>query len=316
MYAYYTKLKEPEITPIKAGFLFLLCAAWLLTGLIGHDPWKPDEAYGFGLIYHIIQNHDWIVPTLAGEPYLDKPPLYYWTAALFAKALRTRPAAARWRTPGDRLLHRAHPAVRRPHRARIVRQQSRLACRDHPHRLPRHAGARTRDPHRQRPAHRLRHDAVRLRTQPAPRKIGRRFHRHRPRHRLHEQGIHRADAVPAHQHRPAAVPQLAHARLLHHAGHRIALRTSLVRRVALAAVPALARTVHRVGMDAQHRPLVRLCPQRRFPRSVLLPESLALAGMAGRTAGRLDGVGSAQTRAGRNPSSSCCWSASSSCSFC
>ncbi|OIR16692.1 undecaprenyl phosphate-alpha-4-amino-4-deoxy-L-arabinose arabinosyl transferase [mine drainage metagenome] len=87
MYAYYTKLKEPEITPLKAGFLFLLCAAWLLTGLFGHDPWKPDEAYSFGLIYHIIQNHDWIVPTLAGEPYLDKPPLYYWTAALFAKTL-------------------------------------------------------------------------------------------------------------------------------------------------------------------------------------------------------------------------------------
>jgi len=86
MYAYFTKLKEPEITPLKAGFLFLLCAVWTFTGLIGHDPWKPDEAYSFGLIYHIIQNHDWIVPTLAGEPYLDKPPLYYWTAALFAKA--------------------------------------------------------------------------------------------------------------------------------------------------------------------------------------------------------------------------------------
>ncbi|HLP97901.1 MAG TPA: glycosyltransferase family 39 protein [Sideroxyarcus sp.] len=86
MYSYYTKLKEPEITPVKAGFLFLLCAVWLLTGLVGHDPWKPDEAYSFGLIYHIIQNGDWIVPTLAGEPYMDKPPLYYWTAAVFAKS--------------------------------------------------------------------------------------------------------------------------------------------------------------------------------------------------------------------------------------
>lgn len=86
MYSYYSKLKEPEITPVKASFLFLLCAAWLLTGLVGHDPWKPDEAYSFGLIYHIIQTKDWIVTALAGEPYLDKPPLYYWTAALFAKA--------------------------------------------------------------------------------------------------------------------------------------------------------------------------------------------------------------------------------------
>ena len=85
MYDYYSRLKEPEITPVKAGFMFLLCAIWLLTGLVGHDPWKPDEAYGFGLIYHILQNNEWIVPTLAGEPYVDKPPLYYWTAAIFAK---------------------------------------------------------------------------------------------------------------------------------------------------------------------------------------------------------------------------------------
>ncbi len=87
MYAYYTQLKEPEITPLKAGLLFLLCAVWVFTGLIGHDPWKPDEAYSFGLVYHIIQSGDWLVPTLAGEPYVDKPPLYYWTAAIFAKAL-------------------------------------------------------------------------------------------------------------------------------------------------------------------------------------------------------------------------------------
>ena len=87
MYEYFTKLKEPEITPLKAGFLFLLCAVWLLTGLIGHDPWKPDEAYSFGLIYHILQSHDWIVPTLVDEPYMDKPPLFYWTAAIFAKLL-------------------------------------------------------------------------------------------------------------------------------------------------------------------------------------------------------------------------------------
>ncbi len=86
MYAYYTKLKEPDITPVKAGWLLLLCTVWVLTGLAGHDPWKPDEAYSFGLIYHFIQSGDWLVPTLSGEPYLDKPPLYYWTAALFAKA--------------------------------------------------------------------------------------------------------------------------------------------------------------------------------------------------------------------------------------
>lgn len=63
-----------------------LIAAWALVGLFGHDPWKPDEAYTFGLVYHILQTGDWLVPTLAGEPFVEKPPLFFWTAALFAKA--------------------------------------------------------------------------------------------------------------------------------------------------------------------------------------------------------------------------------------
>ena len=76
---------EQAITPAKVLFLALLCAVWIGTGLIGHDPWKPDEAYSFGLVYHILQSSDWLVPTLVGEPYMDKPPLFYITAALFAK---------------------------------------------------------------------------------------------------------------------------------------------------------------------------------------------------------------------------------------
>lgn len=65
--------------------LATLCLAWILPGLIGHQPWKPDEAYSFGLIYHILQSGDWIVPTLGGEPFMEKPPLYYLTAALFGR---------------------------------------------------------------------------------------------------------------------------------------------------------------------------------------------------------------------------------------
>jgi 4-amino-4-deoxy-L-arabinose transferase-like glycosyltransferase len=62
----------------------LLCAAWLLPGLIGHDPWKPDEAYTFGVVYELLKGGSWLVPTLAGEPFLDKPPLFHITAALCA----------------------------------------------------------------------------------------------------------------------------------------------------------------------------------------------------------------------------------------
>ncbi|MDH4285613.1 MAG: glycosyltransferase family 39 protein, partial [Gallionellaceae bacterium] len=81
----YSYFKETAITPTKALLLGLLCFTWLFTGLIGHDPWKPDEAYSFGLVYHILQSGDWLVPTLAGETFLDKPPLFYITGAVFAK---------------------------------------------------------------------------------------------------------------------------------------------------------------------------------------------------------------------------------------
>ena len=64
-----------------------LCVVWIFPGLIGHQPWKPDEAYSLGLVFHMVQSGDWIIPTLAGEPFLEKPPLYFLTAAVFAKLL-------------------------------------------------------------------------------------------------------------------------------------------------------------------------------------------------------------------------------------
>ena len=83
--------------PIALGWLCLLAAAWIVPGLIGHDPWKPDEAYTFGLVYSILNDGAWIVPMLAGEPFLEKPPLYLVsaaaTAALFSPPFALHDAA-------------------------------------------------------------------------------------------------------------------------------------------------------------------------------------------------------------------------------
>ncbi|PWT71803.1 MAG: hypothetical protein C5B46_07695 [Proteobacteria bacterium] len=67
------------------AFTCLLFIVWMLPGLVGRDPWKPDEAYSFGLVYHVVRSGDWVIPTLAGEPFMEKPPLFYLTAALLAK---------------------------------------------------------------------------------------------------------------------------------------------------------------------------------------------------------------------------------------
>ncbi len=73
--------------PIALMWIWVLAAAWILPGLAGHDPWKPDEAYTFGLVYSMLQNGDWVVPMLAHEPFIEKPPLFYLSAAAIATIL-------------------------------------------------------------------------------------------------------------------------------------------------------------------------------------------------------------------------------------
>ena len=71
---------------LSAAFCVLFAAVYLLAGVVGHDPWKQDEAYTFGMVLHILQTGDWVVPTLGGEPFMEKPPLFYILAALSAAA--------------------------------------------------------------------------------------------------------------------------------------------------------------------------------------------------------------------------------------
>lgn len=60
---------------------------FVFAGLTGHDPWKADEAYIFGVVQHMLETSDWVVPTLAGEPFMEKPPLFYWVSTAFASLL-------------------------------------------------------------------------------------------------------------------------------------------------------------------------------------------------------------------------------------
>ncbi|MGB9150004.1 MAG: hypothetical protein WCB36_07130 [Burkholderiales bacterium] len=73
-------------TPVKTFLFLLVCVAWILPGLVGHDPWKPDEALNFGYIYRILQSGEWIVAPQGGEAFASKAPLYSLTAAAFARA--------------------------------------------------------------------------------------------------------------------------------------------------------------------------------------------------------------------------------------
>lgn len=74
-------------TPAKTALFVLVCVAWILPGLVGHDPWKSDEAIAMGVVSEMLRSGNWLVPTLAGEPYTERAPLFFWVAAAFAKAL-------------------------------------------------------------------------------------------------------------------------------------------------------------------------------------------------------------------------------------
>ena len=70
--------------PLAPALLALLVLAYLLPGLVGHDPWKTDDAIGIGIVHQMIEHGRWIVPYLAGEPFLEDGPFHYWIAALAA----------------------------------------------------------------------------------------------------------------------------------------------------------------------------------------------------------------------------------------
>ena len=73
--------------PLAPIPLLILVAVWLLPGLIGHDPWKTDDAVGIGIAHQFASHGDWLLPRLAGEHYAGDGPLFYWIAAAFAKLL-------------------------------------------------------------------------------------------------------------------------------------------------------------------------------------------------------------------------------------
>ncbi len=66
--------------PPGAAILALLLAIYVFSGLIGHDPWKNDDAVTIGVVHDIVSHGSWLTPGLAGRTYPDAP-LYYWLAA-------------------------------------------------------------------------------------------------------------------------------------------------------------------------------------------------------------------------------------------
>ena len=76
------------------GWLLAAAVALPLLGL-GSPLIEVDDARYAEVPREMAASGDWVVPTLNGMPYVEKPPLWYWSAAASIKLLGANEAAAR-----------------------------------------------------------------------------------------------------------------------------------------------------------------------------------------------------------------------------
>ena len=74
------KLTAAATTSIPRTVIFALTLIYGLAGLFQRDPWKTEDAIGFGGMFTAYQGslQDWLVPHLAGREAALGAPLPYW----------------------------------------------------------------------------------------------------------------------------------------------------------------------------------------------------------------------------------------------
>ena len=73
--------------PLPRVALLLLCAAYVLPGVFGRDPWRQEDITAFGYMLSLAEGRsDWLTPALGGIP-AHAALLPHWLGAVFIKLL-------------------------------------------------------------------------------------------------------------------------------------------------------------------------------------------------------------------------------------
>jgi 4-amino-4-deoxy-L-arabinose transferase-like glycosyltransferase len=71
--------------------LLPLCVLYVVPGLIGRDPWRYEDAAGFGIAWTMALAErggaDWLMPNVVGVPMTEEGPLPFWLGAIAIRAL-------------------------------------------------------------------------------------------------------------------------------------------------------------------------------------------------------------------------------------
>lgn len=73
---------QSAVRPLPRWALLLLCAAYVLAGFVGREPWKAQDMTAFGYMFELARGTaDWFAPTLVGRPPEVDSLLTYWLGA-------------------------------------------------------------------------------------------------------------------------------------------------------------------------------------------------------------------------------------------
>lgn len=72
---------------LPRALLLAICIIYGLAGLFGRDPWKNEDAAGFGVMWQLATGgtQDWLMPNIVGRPYGEDGPLVFWVGALMIR---------------------------------------------------------------------------------------------------------------------------------------------------------------------------------------------------------------------------------------
>jgi len=81
------KLTAAATSTMPRMVLVMITAIYGLVGIFGRDPWKGDDAVGFGVMWTLAhgQWQDWLLPHLQGREDIFAGPLPYWMGATLIK---------------------------------------------------------------------------------------------------------------------------------------------------------------------------------------------------------------------------------------
>jgi 4-amino-4-deoxy-L-arabinose transferase-like glycosyltransferase len=83
------RLTASATRALPRWLLLTLCIVYAAFGLFGRDPWKNEDAAGFGVMWTMAEGklHDWLLPNLVGKFITSDGPLGYWLGGFAIRAL-------------------------------------------------------------------------------------------------------------------------------------------------------------------------------------------------------------------------------------